>query len=555
MIEEKLSQMSASEMTRCNPHNAKKSAQTRTRTNNKSAADSFPAIAKIVAPLSDSKVRELIKLAWNDTGNAERLAILFGRSLFYCPEAPKGHRWYAWTRKCCKTICEERMYDFVSFAIRYSNEIYEAYARNVMPKEAADEAIANYNRYCITCENLNKIKATIDRSSSLMIKHKDDLDKDPMLLNVANGILNLETGRLLPHDPSQYCTHICRASYNPGSYRGSLWEKTLSACVPDPEVRRYLQMYGGYMLTGKSNEAKVMFLVGAGGSGKTTFLNALHYVMGNYSDTLNQEILLASKNNSEGGNSASPSKAKLAGLRAVMASETDEGRRLNEAQLKNLTGGDIVTARFLYGQEFSFQQTAKMIIASNYMPNLRDVTDGGIRRRLVIIRFDQTFTDAPNINLEKELQTPPEAAAILDWLVQGTLMWVHTGRLPELPASVKQTMAGYYDENDWLSDALGELTVDAPQGTIKAKTLIDAIKDWLGHSCHEMNCTRSSLVNLISKRGYSYNKIHGTRYFRGLTAKNPTMPPTVALPAPAAADKQPLPASPPAPLEGFTVPF
>ena len=87
MIEEKLSQMSASEMTRCNPHNAKKSAQTRTRTNNKSAADSFPAIAKIVAPLSDSKVRELTKLAWNDTGNAERLAILFGRSLFYCPKS------------------------------------------------------------------------------------------------------------------------------------------------------------------------------------------------------------------------------------------------------------------------------------------------------------------------------------------------------------------------------------------------------------------------------------------------------------------------------------
>lgn len=526
------------------------------------AAEAFPKIAKFAKTLSLVEKKKLVASQLSDTGNAERLRIVFGESLMYVPEKPKGSRWYVWCGKLWKSVTDEQMYDFVSFTMRYAAEIYVQIIKAKSDKmKAARKA---FLAFCVQSENVRKLEATLQRASSLLVRHITTLDANPMLLNVRNGILDLQTGELYPHDKQYYCTHICRSAYVKGALKGSLWEKTMQQIIPDSNVLKYLRVYSGYMATGKASEESILFLYGEGGTGKGTYANTIDYVLGDYSDTFDPEILLSSRYASDGGRSASPGQAKLAGLRAAWASETGLGRKLNEAVLKNLTGRDDITARFLYGQPFTFQQNAKMVISSNYLPNIRDVNDGGIRRRLKIIGFHEVFVDNVDKNLKDKLREPQEMAAVLDWLVQGAVDWCRNG-LPELPNLMNAEMNKYYEDNDWLTDALTELTVPDPAGRIKAMVLLEAIYDWLGHFGRNSECTRSSLVELISKHGYLYKRIHGTRYFCGLSIKSGTTSEAVNDESQEKASMHwddPVPPPPPAPsgyeelpAESWEVPF
>ena len=482
----------------------------------KKATESFPKIAKLAKPLNMVEKRALVDAQLSDTGNAERLRLLFGDSIMYVPEKPKGSRWHVWTGKVWKSVFDEQMCDFISFTMRCTAEIGADIIKSSSDKKK--KAIKAFLAYCARSEDVSKINAALQRASSMLVKHIIELDTNQLLLNVRNGIVDLQTGQLLQHDRQYYCTRICNACYIKGASHGSLWEQTMQQIIPDSNVLEYLHVYTGYMATGKASEESILFLYGEGGAGKGTFANTIDYVLGDYSDTFDPEILLSSRFDSDGGRSASPGRAKLAGLRAAWASETGLGRKLNDAAIKNLTGRDDITARFLYGQPFTFTQNAKMVISSNYLPNLKDVNDGGIRRRLKIVGFHEVFADHADKNLKEKLREPQEMAAVLDWLVQGAVDWCRNG-LPELPNSVKVEMNKYYEDNDWLADALGELTVPDSSGRIKAIVLLEAIYDWLGHFGRNSDYTRSSLVELISKHGYSYKRIHGTRYFCGLSIK------------------------------------
>lgn len=493
---------------------------------NKTAEQAFPKIARLAKELTFIEMKDLVNAQTSDTGNAERLRILFGQNIMYVPEQQAGHRWHVWTGKRWRPVCDEQMYDFISFTMRKTASLYDT----VKGKAGGNKKISqrdDFAKYCVSSENLSRLKATLQRASSMVLIHINDLDADPMLLNVKNGMVDLRSGELLPHDKEKHCTRICNAEYVPGAAKGSLWEKTIQQILPNSDDLEYMHVYSGYMATGMASEESLLFLFGDGGTGKGTFANTLDYVLGGYSDTFDPEILLSSRNDCDGGKSASPGKAKLAGLRAAWASETGLGRKLNEAALKNLTGRDDITARFLFGQPFTFQQNAKLVISSNYMPNLKDTNDGGIRRRLKIINFDQVFAGKEQKNLKELLREPQETAAVLDWIVQGAVTWASDG-MPELPSSVKNTLNEYYEENDWLADALAELTIPDPKGKIKASMLIDMIHEWQGVERYTAGTSRSALVNLISKHGYQYKRLHGVRHFYGLRERSSSEPPAVS---------------------------
>ena len=493
---------------------------------NKTAEQAFPKIARLAKELTFIEMKDLVNAQTSDTGNAERLRILFGQNIMYVPEQQSGHRWHVWTGKRWCPICDEQMYDFISFTMRKTASLYDT----VKGKAGGNKKISqrdDFAKYCVSSENLSRLKATLQRASSMVLIHMNDLDADPMLLNVKNGMVDLRSGELLPHDKEKHCTRICNAEYVPGAAKGSLWEKTIQQILPNSDDLEYMHVYSGYMATGMASEESLLFLFGDGGTGKGTFSNTLDYVLGGYSDTFDPEILLSSRNDCDGGKSASPGKAKLAGLRAAWASETGLGRKLNEAALKNLTGRDDITARFLFGQPFTFQQNAKLVISGNYMPNLKDTNDGGIRRRLRIIHFDQVFAGKEQKNLKELLREPQETAAVLDWIVQGAVTWASDG-MPELPPSVKNTLNEYYEENDWLADALAELTIPDPKGKIKASTLIDMICEWQGSGRYAERFSRSTLVKLMSKHGYQYKRLHGVKHFYGLKERSSSEPPAVS---------------------------
>ena len=193
-----------------------------------------------------------------------------------------------------------------------------------------------------------------------------------------------------------------------------------------------------------------------GGSGKGTFINTIAYALGDYADTVDIEVFLTSRNDGHGGGAnASPEIAKLAGIRAAMASESGIGRKLNEAKVKNMTGRDDLTARFLHGNPFTFSPVVKFVLSSNYLPSVHDSTDDGMRRRLVIAPFMENLEDIRDIHLKERLKTPDEMAAVLAWCVDGCLKWQKEG-LGTPPRRFLQQAGAYYADSDTLQQFLDD---------------------------------------------------------------------------------------------------
>ena len=291
------------------------------------------------------------------------------------------------------------------------------------------------------------------RSDRRLVARHEDWDCDPLIFGVPGGAVDLKTGDLLPPDPRMMISRQAAVTPAPQGTPAPIWGAFLQeATGRDEELIRFLQIWCGYSLTGSTFEHALCFVYGPGGNGKSVFINTLIGILGDYAATAAMDSFTAKRFESH-----STDIAALAGARLVVASETEEGKAWAEARLKQLTGGDTITARFMRQDNFTFRPKFKLTITGNYQPTLQGA-DPAMQRRLNIVPFTRTPTN-PDKNLEEKLQA--EWPAILRWMIDGCLAWQEDGLFQ--PEAVRVATAEYFSDQDLFGQWLEECC-DVDQG-------------------------------------------------------------------------------------------
>ena len=295
------------------------------------------------------------------------------------------------------------------------------------------------------------------------------LDTDPWKLNVLNGTLDLRTGELLPHDPKQMHSKLAPVSY------GEMAECPrflvfLEEILPDPEVRDFLQHAVGYSLTGDTRERCLFIPYGTGGNGKSTFLEAIRSVLGDYARQADVSTFMLGRTDS----GPRPEVVRLAGARFVSSIEVEENRRLAESLVKALTGNDTIAARGLYSEVVEFQPVFKLWLGTNHKPTIRG-TDNAIWDRIRLIPFTVTIPpERRDGDLREKLAA--ELPGILSWALEGCLAWQQDGLVA--PDAVRVATDSYREEMDTVRRFIADRCVEGITETVTAKDLYTAYKKW-----------------------------------------------------------------------------
>jgi putative DNA primase/helicase len=279
-------------------------------------------------------------------------------------------------------------------------------------------------------------------------------DRDPWLLNTPSGIVDLHTGLVRPARPDDLCQLVTRAAFDPTA-TAPRFLRFLNELFPDDApLQAYVQRFAGYCLTGATIEQVFLLLLGVGANGKSVLLAVLGSVLGSYAYTAPFATFLRQRQ--EGGNVASPELAALAGRRLITALESCEASRLDEGRIKSLTGGDVITARHLYGRHFSFEPVGKIVLAANHRPRVSD-DSLAFWRRCHVVPFLESFTgERADQHLIDILQA--EAGGILNWMIAGCLTWQRDGLQP--PAAVQLASDTYRKANDPMAAFLADCTTE-----------------------------------------------------------------------------------------------
>ena len=298
-----------------------------------------------------------------------------------------------------------------------------------------------------------------------------DLDCDPMLLNCPDCTIDLRTGKALEHRREDYLTKLCPVPFDPAA-TCPLWLKVLDRIMDgNQDLVSYLQRVVGYCLTGDVREQVLWFFHGVGANGKSTFLNVIRALMGGYAMQSVSELLMAKTNESH-----PTERADLCGRRLVCTIETDDGKRLAESLLKQLTGGDTVRARKMHQDFFEFAPTWKIILAANHKPVVKG-TDHAIWRRIKLVPFTVTIPpEEKDANLAEKLKL--ELPGILAWGVPGCLDWQRSGM--QEPEEIRAATDAYRAEQDTLAAFIVGCCVSIREARVQASRLFDAYQAWSG---------------------------------------------------------------------------
>lgn len=332
-------------------------------------------------------------------------------------------------------------------------------------------------------------------------------DKDLFLLGTPGGTVDLRTGVLRPARQEDFITKI--TSVTPAEVSTPpLWTQFLNeATGGNADLQRFLRQVAGMVLTGDTSEQILFFIYGPGGNGKSVFLHALTEILGPYAKTAPMETFAASNSDRH-----PTDLAMLCGARLVSASETEEGRAWAESRIKQLTGGDEITARFMRRDFFSFTPQFKLVIVGNHKPNIRCVDDA-IRRRVLIIPFThRPETVDPKLNHKLR----PEYPAILRWAIEGCLDWQQNGLIR--PACVTTETQDYFTDQDvfggWIADCCN-------LDPIFSASVSDLFASWKTYA--EQNGLSAgntkSFGGELTKRGFERIRSKKARKFKGICLK------------------------------------
>jgi putative DNA primase/helicase len=392
-----------------------------------------------------------------DLGNAARLVHRHGRNLRYCW---LWRKWLVWDGKRWVKDDTGEVYRLAKDTVA---SIYQE-ARSA-PDDDTRKALG---KHAMRSEAGARIKEMVDLARSDVPVTPDQLDASRDLLNVLNGTIDLRTGELREHRREDLITKIAPAKYRPEA-TAPTWGTFLERVLPGEELRAFVQRAAGYSATGDTSEQCLFINHGTGANGKTTCQEAIAAALGDYAMRAPTEMLLTKRS---GG--VPNDVARLKGARFVSASETEEGRRLAESLVKDLTGQDSITARFMWAEFFDFTPTHKLWLSTNHKPEIRG-TDNAIWRRIRLIPWSVTI---PPAEQDKKLPTAlrHELPGILAWIVRGCLAWRREGL--QAPDEVRKATGQYRAEMDVLAGFLAECCELDTGHWEYAKDLYECYRRW-----------------------------------------------------------------------------
>jgi putative DNA primase/helicase len=468
-------------------------------------------------PPGTAQPTALSLLAYPDTdyGNAERLVARHGIDLKYCIEMDSwlvwdGTRWvkdekYEVYRRAMETIRafrDEAQTELEKLKEEYKEQSNEELSKKEQAerKEKLDNAEKRV-RFARQSEFKSRIEAMITLAKTLagIPVGINELDQDPYKLNLLNGTVDLKSGQVYPHSREDLITKICPVEYNQHA-TAPTWNRFLNDIFAgDQELIEYVQKAIGYALTGDTREQAMFFLYGGGANGKSTFLNTIKDMVGDYGQQAPTSLLMAKQN--EG---VPNDVARLPGARFVTTIETEDGKRMAESLVKQLTGGDTITARFLRQEFFEFKPVAKIFLCSNHKPLIRG-TDYAIWRRIHLIPFEVQFPK------EKRDETLPEKlrgemAGILRWALEGCQKWQREGLTP--PEKVVKATDEYKAEMDALGQFITDCCTIAEGAKVQVRRLYQAYTEWCEET-GEYPMNNRMFGKRLKERGFTQAKSTG----------------------------------------------
>lgn len=439
---------------------------------------SFDFINEDAVEVVEDKPKKKFRLT--ELGNAERIAYEYGHVIKYVSDIG----WYIWDGKRWKLDTKKEIERITAKVLR---SLYKS----------EDELETKWARMC---ERRNIRMNSIKDLMPLVPGEREEFDKYKYLFNVENGIVDLKTGKLQQHDRELGLTKITNVSFDENA-KCPTWLAFLDQIfLGDQDLVEYMQRLIGYSLTGDISEQIMMFLVGGGSNGKSTFINTIKDLLGEYGKQAKSDTFIKKKDTG-----ANNDIARLVGARFVSAIESEEGEKLSESFVKQITGGEPVLARFLRQEYFEFVPEFKVFFTTNHKPVIGGL-DEGIWRRVKLIPFNLNL---PSHKRDKRLpeKLSLEMPGILNWAIEGCMKW-QQGRLKE-PKVVAEATGQYKEDMDILAPFLDEVCyIDEPENEairIEAKELYNVYERWCFNS-GERALGNRSFYRMLETKGFGKTK-------------------------------------------------
>ena len=441
----------------------------------------------------DPKTAELAELGCTDTDNATRLVKRHGDRLAFCPAYGwlyfDGKRWKPDTERkrvlaAMKTA--QRIADEPAYLLdRTDQQQRVAHAKHSLSKAALDRML--------------------DLAAVLMMVNVTKLDGDPWQLNVTNGTVDLRTGRLHRHDPRDMITMLAPVKYHARAKAPQFTKFMRRILNGDLELYRYLQRLVGYSLTGITTEQLFLYLRGPKQNGKSTLVNLIRDMLGDFGVHTPTETLLSKTYDNNIPNDL----ARLKGARIVTAIEAPPGRQLDEARIKAMTGGDPITARFMRAEFFTFAPEFKLWFVANDDPRVRS-TDDALWRRMRVIPFDVVIPDN-EVDPELPNKLRSEWPGILAWAMHGCLKWQRDGL--HTPEIVETATSSYRKRADHVQRFLRECTIQEEHAETAARIVFQAYTDWCTEN-HERPLSTARFKRQLEDAGYEHARVKAGSVWR-----------------------------------------
>jgi putative DNA primase/helicase len=438
-----------------------------------------------------------------DLGNAGRLVSAYGRDLRFC------HPWQKWL-----------VWDGKRWAIDQTGEVErlaKRTAREIL-HEAADEPdkdrMKALTRFAMASQSAPRLAAMVAlaRSETGIPVMPDKLDSDVWLFNCANGTIDLRTGELRPHQRSDMITKAAPVEYDPDATCPAWLDFQDKVCAGSDSLTAFKQRLYGACLTGDVSDQVLIIFHGVGSNGKSTETGTVLAMQGDdYSMQAKADLLMVKRNEHP------TQQADLFGKRLVCCSESEEGHRLAESQVKDFTGGDPIRTRRMREDYWQFNPTHKLILATNHKPQIRG-TDHAIWRRILLVPFKTRFWNPDQgetgpAELQRDNTFPKrlesERAGILAWCVQGCLEWQQDGL--GYPEEIRAATEAYRTEEDIIGTFLADCCIVERTATIRSKDLFAGYQKWAENAGERPIGTRR-FGGTMTERGFQRFKTNGHWY-------------------------------------------
>jgi len=446
------------------------------------------------------RISELKKgtVQFTDSTNASRLIKEHGRDIRYNTAWKK---WVVWSGKHWEI--DEGGALVHGKNLETIRNIYEELSKTNDYRERIE-----IEKFAMISESVRRREAAVKAAAWVkeLNIHSEQLDSNPWLLNVRNGTLNVLTGEFTKHRQEDMITKITNVDYDPGA-DCPLWKQFIREIMDyKTDVINFVQTATGLGITGDNGEQTMFILYGSGANGKTTFLNTILSILGDYGTATPTETFMRKT-----GDQITNDIARLRGTRFVTTTEAEQGRRLSEPLIKKITGNDQMTARFLYGEYFNFTPTFKIFMATNHKPVIKG-TDYGIWRRIKLIPFT---TRIPEEKQDKRLETKlkAESSGILNWILEGTARWQREGLV--VPAVILNATNEYRGEMDVIGNFLKECCLEKDGATIRIRELYKAYADWCDDNNEHAVSERFFSLRL-KEMGYEQTRTAEARFWSRL---------------------------------------